>query len=414
MMGSQGHSPIPMAPRQTRLKKNWPVNTADPFLMAPQSRTHPPVFVLCFPNAVRVAGETIQGRVELDVNRAQQDGVDDVRINLEGSIITTILETNADGSDTKHQCTVQLINSTKSLWQRGAELPVPGSHILALPFEFQLPETLPPTFHFSVPHHEALISYSVEIVGSRPGLLRKDRRIRKTFPVLPAASPAQIAAKKSLKQGWNGAYKTTVLEQRLRQGVWGDFSHARVEVKMPKLSSLPRATAIPLQLMVETRTKCMLRSDAPFDKFHKPLFPAPPTKSAEVKVHLYRETRIRTQRRSGTRNDCVRMLGSLGDPESSSVQSAEWIPHPEKLDRGVWKRTVQFYTTVYLPFAPTFFTETVDCAYLLRFTVPFPGIDRNNLKLHVPIHLAPSHASPPTANINYAFIPPDELPPPPY
>lgn len=47
-----------------------------------------PAFVLHFPDAVRVAGETIQGRVELNVALAQEEGIESLCINLSGSIVT--------------------------------------------------------------------------------------------------------------------------------------------------------------------------------------------------------------------------------------------------------------------------------------------------------------------------------------
>ncbi|KAJ7189565.1 hypothetical protein GGX14DRAFT_484852 [Mycena pura] len=382
--------------------------------MAPKSSTKAPVFVLYFPDAVRVAGETIQGRVELDVARAQDDGVENVCVNLRGSIVTTIIETNCDGSDTKHERTIQLIDSGRSLWERGAAYPLPGCHTLVLPFEFKLPDNLPPSFHLAIPQHEAVISYTIEVVGRRPDLLRKDRRIRQNFAVLPAASPEQVLAKTSLKQGWGGLWRTTSLEQKLRQGIWGDYSHARAELKVPKLTSFPRATALPVKFYVETRTKPMSRTAAPEDKHHKPLFPAPPVDSTEVKLYFHREATIRTRRRHGTLNDSCQTLGSLGDPASTSVTPTvgvpQWVPDPEKKDRGVWKRSVQFETTLTLPFAPSFSTETVDCKYFLRFTVSFPGIG-NDLNLDVPIRLDPAHPCPAPDNINYAYIPPDGPPP---
>jgi hypothetical protein len=110
--------------------------------------------------------------------------------------------------------------------------PNPGSHVLVLSFQFKLPDDLPPSFHLSVLHHEALISYTLEVVGSRPGLLRRDRLITKIIPVLPAASPAQWAAKTSLRKGWNDAWTTIFTEQKIRYGIWGDHSHARAEARL--------------------------------------------------------------------------------------------------------------------------------------------------------------------------------------
>ncbi|KAJ7935250.1 hypothetical protein B0H13DRAFT_1950194 [Mycena leptocephala] len=383
--------------------------------MAPQTNVNSPAFELHLPNVVRVAGETIQGRVELNVARAQDDGIESLCINLRGSIVTTIIESNTDGSDTKHERTIELINSAKSLWERGTVFPNPGSHVLVLSFQFKLPDDLPPSFHLSVLHHEALISYTLEVVGSRPGLLRRDRLITKIIPVLPAASPAQWAAKTSLRKGWNDAWTTIFTEQKIRYGIWGDHSHARAEVKIPDLTSFPRATPIPLKLCIETRTKPMSRTAAPVDKNNKPIFPAPPTQSAEVKLFFQREANIFVERRNGTVKDSFQTHGGFGDPTSTSVKSTieepEWIPDPEREGRGVWKRSVRFETTVSLPFAPTFSTETVDCKYSLCFNVSFPGIG-NDMKFYVPIHLDPAHVCPPTPSPDYADnIPPNWSPP---
>ncbi|KAJ7270107.1 hypothetical protein B0H12DRAFT_1008969 [Mycena haematopus] len=380
--------------------------------MAPQDNVDSPAFVLHFPDAVRFAGETIQGRVELNVALAQDEGIENLLVNLKGSIqlmyVCSIFFLHAFFSS--H--TIQLINSGKSLWERGTAFPDPGSHILVLPFKFKLPTDLPPSFHLSVLHHEALISYTLEVVGSRPGLFRRDHLVRKVFPVLPAASATQIMAKKSLKRGWDGVWKTICIERKIRQGIWGDHSHARAEVKIPDLESFPRATALPLSLCIETRTKPMARTNAPEDKHNRPLFPVPPTQSADVELFFEREASIRAQRRNGTAIDSFRTYGGFGDP-SNSVKSeieAEWIPDPERENYGVWKRSVRFETTVTLPFAPTFSTETIECKYSLNFTVSFPGIG-NNIELHVPIHLHPAHACPSFA-MNYADVPPEGPPPP--
>ncbi|KAJ7655687.1 hypothetical protein DFH06DRAFT_481925 [Mycena polygramma] len=380
--------------------------------MARQNTLHSTAFVLHLPDGVRVAGETIQGRVELNLARAQDEGIESLSINLRGSIVTTIIEDNLDGSETKNERTINLIDSGKLLWERGTAFPDPGSHVLVLPFHFKLPDNLPPSFHLSVLHHEAVISYTLEVVGTRPGLLRRDRVIRKVFPLLPAASPAQILAKSSLKQGWDGAWRSVFFEQKMRYGIWGEHSHARVEVQIPNLTSLPRATPFPLTLRIETRTKPMFRTAGPVDKYDKPLFPAPPSQSAEVKLFFEREARIRAQRRDGTGKDSFQTHGGLGDPTTSSVKSTidepEWIPDPEREDRGVWKRSVQFDTTVSLPFAPTFSTETIDCKYFLRVNVPFAGLG-NDVDVDVPIRLDPSHACPP--DLSYADIPPAGPPP---
>ncbi|KAJ7503089.1 hypothetical protein B0H11DRAFT_1711894 [Mycena galericulata] len=392
--------------------------------MAPSSNANPSAFVLHFPGTVCVSGETVPGHVELNVARAQDDGIENLRVDMRGYILTKISELNTDGSHTTNERTIEVINSTKLLWERGMAFPEPGSHVLSLPFQFELPANIPPSFHLSVHDREATISYAIDVLGTRPGRLRKNRRIQQVFTVLPAASPAQLLVKKTLKQGWGGPWKTVFFEQKVRHGIWGDYGHARAEasktpasVRIPDLPSFPCATAVPIQFRVETRTKPMSYTDPPEDK-HRKLFPAPPTQSAEVKLIFHREAIIRTSRKNGRAKDGFRIHGGLGDPASASVKSEiqdpEWIPDHEKKGRGVWKRAVRFETTVSLPFAPTFTTETIDCKYSLRFTVSFPGIG-NDLKINVPIHLDPAHAcrSPPSwsPHISYADLPPDSPPP---
>lgn len=120
----------------------------------------------------------------------------------------------------------------------------------------------------------------------------------------------------------------------------------------------------------------MSRTAAPVDKHHKPLFPAPPTQSAEVKLFFDREASIRAQRRKGTAVDSFQTHGGFGDPANSvepTFEEEEWIPDPERKDYGVWKRSVRFETTVTLPFAPTFSTETIKCKVRIFLMPGFNG-----------------------------------------
>ncbi|KAK7057673.1 arrestin-N domain-containing protein [Favolaschia claudopus] len=392
--------------------------------MSPQNNIDSSAFVLHFPDAVRIAGESVQGRVELNVALAQDEGIENLDVYLRGYIVTTIIENNFDGSDTRHEREIELINFSKLLWARGTAFPDPGSHLLDLPFKFQLPVSLPPSFHLSVINHEATIQYIVEVVGSRPGRFRRDNVVHQIFPVLPAASPEQVVARKSLKKGWHGAWTAVSVERKIRQGIWGDHAHARAKVKIPELESFPRATPVPISLYIETRTKPMALTAIPADKYNKPLFPAPPTHSAEVKLFFEREASIRTWRKSAVVADTFPTRSVFGDLNTSvdaDVEAAQWIPDPERKDYGVWKRSARFDTTVTLPFAPTFSTETIDSKYFLHFQLSFPGMG-NDLELHVPISLHPAHTCPSFA-LNYADVPPegtpplrliDELPPPAY
>ncbi|KAJ6631461.1 hypothetical protein B0H10DRAFT_2207118 [Mycena sp. CBHHK59/15] len=388
--------------------------------MASSSASQPQAITLHFQNVGRVAGETLEGHVDLNVALAQEDHIEHLRIKLRGSIVTTITTSNGQTTVT-HKQTILLIHSNKSLWTQGSTFPEPGSHVLSCPFQFQLPENLPPSFHGSAYHRRAAISYSLEVVGDRPGLFRLNRRIRRLISVLPAASRSQLLAAESLRQGWTGEWHDIVRDEKLRQGIWGDYSHAKVTLTIPKTRAFPVATPIPFTLHVVTQTKPLPRSDRPEDKHGMPLFPAPPAMSSNVKLQLRRDTELRVRGRVRRVEDVFDLRGSLGDVTRVAavrmvVDEPTWAPQDTK-DRGIWTRAVHFESALALPYAPTYSTETVDWKYTLRIVVPFPGLG-NDLKLELPVWLDPAAACPPPpigvaggACLTYADVLPAGPPP---
>ncbi|KAJ7772019.1 hypothetical protein DFH07DRAFT_803422 [Mycena maculata] len=372
---------------------------------------------LRFPDLVRVAGETLCGRVDLHVALAQEDHIEQLRVKLRGSITTKITTQNGQTTYT-HVQTIPLVHWSQILWKQGTAFPEPGSHVLSCPFQFQLPANLPPSF-YCASNSRGAISYSLEVVGDRPGLFRLNRRLRRLISVVPAASQGQLLAKESLNQGWSGPWRDIKAAEKMRQGIWGDYSFARATLSLPDLPSFPIATPIPFTLHIMTETKSVHRSERPEDKHGKPLFPAPPTRSSELTRDLHRQTEVRVRSRTRHVNDTFRLkqgIPSSGDGQSAVVNEPEWVPQEDK-DRGIWRRTVQLNSTLVFPFAPTFKTETLDWTYELRFVVPFPGFG-NNLKIRIPIHLGAGSACPPppigaagSSNITYADILPAGPPP---
>ncbi|KAJ6478046.1 hypothetical protein C8R47DRAFT_1139217, partial [Mycena vitilis] len=387
------------------------------------SSTDGPI-TLHFQDITRVAGETIHGRVDLNMALAQEDNLERLRIKFRG-IIHAKITTSVGGNDYDHYATVYLVNTDMALWAQGGAYPEPGSHTLSLPFQFQFPETLPPSFHCWSYHRHSNIGYSLEVVGTRAGFFRINRRIRRLISVVPAASQEQLLAKESLRQGWNGPWRDIIQEEKLRKGIWGEYSRARAKLTIPAMGSFPIATNIPFRLHVETETKPMHISDAPVDKHGKPLFPAPPALSSDVKLVLHRRAEIRVRQRTRHVEDIYDLEGSLGDAKRVAavhqvIDEPEWIPTPGSKDeksRGIWRRAVHFESAVAIPYAPTTNTEILDWEYNLRFIVPFPGIG-NDLQLEVPIRLDPGSACPPppvgtpgSSNMTYADVLPVGPPP---
>ncbi|KAF7360512.1 Arrestin-N domain-containing protein [Mycena venus] len=374
-------------------------------------------------NLVRVAGETIEGRVDFHVPLALKDGIEHLRIEMQGVIKTQIYRQYGQ-TGVMHKQKVPLFSPLcQSLWTSSESVQA-TSDVLSYPFRFTLPENLPPSFCYGIPSKSLqtdLVSFIATAVFAEFSL------------VMPAAPESQLVAKESLRQG----------RKKMRQGIWGDYSHVYATLSLPDLPSFPIATPIPYDLSIVTETKTLDRSDHPEDKHGKPLFPAPPTQASELSQVLRRKIEYTVRQRilhEEKRKDTFDLQQSqnlANNTESSVVRRTqpadtqpieptgqvhvvvdepEWVPKDKK-DRGIWRRSVHFTSTIAFPFAPTCSTETLEWRYILQLTIPFPGIG-NDLKLEVPISLGPSSACPPppigapgSSNITYADVIPAGPPP---
>ncbi|KAJ7202334.1 hypothetical protein GGX14DRAFT_654253 [Mycena pura] len=369
---------------------------------------------LHFQDVTRVAGETLQGRVDLNIQLAKEDRLEHVWITFRGKIHTSITTSKwYQRGDTEYFQTVTMFNTKCPLWDQGTTDPAPGSRLVSCPFEFKLPDALPPTFHCTayLDHRFAIVVYSIEVIGQRTGFFRGNRRIRRFLSVVPAATERQLLVKELLQlQSWRGDWKTHNQEKELRKGMMGEYAHARLT--MPDLPSFPIGTPIPFSIHVETDTKPMTDegSNTPeyIDKRVKSMFPAPPDSLREMNFQLRRLGELRVGKRARQAKDDYELYNSGGMAVHKETNAPEWIPDPGHdigKGRGIWRRSVKFDSTVSIPYTPTFRTAAVECQYQLKFIVPFEGIG-NDLKVLVPIHLDPASACPrpPTEGIGHRTI----------
>ncbi|KAJ6495372.1 hypothetical protein C8R45DRAFT_1133893 [Mycena sanguinolenta] len=356
-----------------------------------------PLITLHFQNVRRVAGETIAGSVDLNIARAQEERIERLRIEFRGAITTHITTPNPGRPATTDREIVPLIHSDQVLWRQGSAVPAADCGIVSLAFQFKLPANLPPSFHCAAKDHGGVIAYSLEVVGERPGIFRKNRRIRRVFSVVPTASQDQLAAKESLQQGWVGAWMDIKQEKRLRQGIWGEYSHAGLTLSLPDLPSFPSAASIPYRLHIMTETKTVDRTERPENKHGKPLFPVPPTQSAKLQLKLWQMTQIRASEKTEHVKETFNL--QLPPPHTRNVNAVvdepEWVPKNNSEDRGFWRRSIHFNSTLNFPFAPTTSARTLEWNYTLHLTIPFPGLGDNDLRLEFPIHLGASAPPPP-------------------
>ncbi|KAF8132168.1 hypothetical protein K438DRAFT_2031855 [Mycena galopus ATCC 62051] len=117
--------------------------------MASDSSSIKPI-TLHFQNVVRVAGETIEGRVDLNESLAREDGIEHLRIEMRGVVKTRITSQFIGGR--------VVITNTQAVSSEQIDLDV-----FSFPFRFTLPGDLPSSFFYGK--------------GSPPGILWKSSRI---------------------------------------------------------------------------------------------------------------------------------------------------------------------------------------------------------------------------------------------
>ncbi|KAF7297989.1 Arrestin-N domain-containing protein [Mycena chlorophos] len=364
---------------------------------------HPDAITLHFPEFVRVAGEVLQGHIDLDLGAAGEDKIDEVHIKLRGSIVTRITEyENKPGEGTQtHYKTETLVRVDQVLWdQKNAPPNLP--QVIQCPFQLPLPTGLPPSFHFSHHNRAVTISYAIEVVGHRHGILHANRRVRKVFPVVP---PGDLAATAALSQGWRGPWRPYRVQDKIRHGIFGDHSEATMEFVVPELPTFPMGVGFPFALHIWTKTKPVHQED--LESKHGKLFPAPPESASEVEVKLKRRGRLHVYFQSEDIDENIQLRGSLGDSAAlanirTTFDQPTFTPLPDGHNKGVWNRGVHFEGFLTLPEAPTYSTKTVEWHYILEVKMDFPGLG-NILKFEVPIHINSGVACPPLPQAPYQY-----------
>ncbi|CAK5266094.1 unnamed protein product [Mycena citricolor] len=379
---------------------------------------------LHFPDFVRISGEVLQGVVDIDVPLALEDKIEDVKVKVRGSILTKFLERETEwkGGEARAEShlktqTLEVVRLDQTLWDQSN---ANGSGVLSCPFQFQLPPNLPPSFHYDHKNRTVAISYAIEVVGHRRGLLHSNRRVRKIFSVLPAGNAWEINSAATLKQGWQGPWKPLELTKEIRHGIlFGEYSEATIQFLLPELNSLPTGVPIPFAFHVWTRTK-PVHHKALEEKGDK-LFPAPPTSPADVEFTLALKGHLSVHGQREHMEQDYEIKGSLGDEESVDAirtirDEPEWIPLPDHDDKGSWKRGVHFDGRFTITMPPSFAAATVEWNYFLRVKYDFPG-PGNILELELPLQINSGFACPPLpmapweADTPYTYPLPEGPPP---
>ncbi|KAI0675742.1 hypothetical protein C8Q78DRAFT_346210 [Trametes maxima] len=352
------------------------------------------------PPALYVSGRLVEGEVELDFRQLQQDNIKEVQVQLRGW---------ADTSYTINSSViverVPLVRDDVSLWSRtGPVQPPPGAHTMRIPFRLELPPDLPPSFtYFGLKYAgTGSIRYSVIAIGVRPGTLQPNRRVRVPLALVPKdAEGVRVRERFSaITAATVSRWRTESHEEKIRRGLWGDYSTVRAELSIPDEPVFPLFSPIPVVIKVQTTTPPTARHKAEAIPLDKPIFPPAPDSYSKLEFKLQRKASLSAQKVEEHATFNVTMFSQDASAVVDvDVPEKEWVPADisEKTggsrdaihshtSKGSWIQRATFRTTIRLDCPPSFAIHTLKCGYRLVVRVPFPGVG-NSVEVGIPIHV---------------------------
>ncbi|KAI1783735.1 hypothetical protein LXA43DRAFT_1077589 [Ganoderma leucocontextum] len=347
--------------------------------------------------------------VPIDFRQLREENIEEVQVRLRGTSRTMMHRDKMSLYET-----VRLAHEDTSLWTRGSGVyPSPGSDTLRVPFAFTLPESLPPSFHYSGFSQSGNVRYSLTAVGVRKGVLALNKRHRVPLAVLPRDELGAALRAEHATHGW----KSFAKEDSIRRGLWGEYSKVHVELSLPDIPVLPLFSDIPYTISITTTTPPQphREQDASGGPC-KPVFPPVPQSADELEFTLHRRVKLRAKfMHVSLSGDVALFLGRKREneraggpaPVESELPEKEWAPvdveaaliadekglgprktktgvDPDTLNLGAWVQRATFRSVVRLNCPPTFAVHNIECNYELVVRVPFPGIG-NSLRLEVPV-----------------------------
>ncbi|KAI0832908.1 hypothetical protein BC628DRAFT_1415138 [Trametes gibbosa] len=351
---------------------------------------------ISLPHNLHVSGCSVEGEIALNFRHIQEDNIQEVHVKLRGFARTSVKRDKST-----HTQTIPIVRDDASLWSRGVVYPPPGTDILRLPFRLHLPPNAPPSFQSSGFNRSSAIRYAVTAVGVRPGLLHANRRISLPLVVVPADGAGVVAREKlaaiAASGGayeWNAAYK----EEKIRRGLWGEYSTVQVHLFLPSIPVYPLYTPIPFIIKIKSISAPLTRAKADALPPDKPAFPPVPSAYEMLEFKLYSNLFIKargyTERWSP---DIMVFARSAGSAFDIDIPERQWVPQsgaeekevggPRPDTKGTWVQQATFRSTFLLDCPPTFWIDIIQCQYLLGLKVPFPGLG-NSVRIDVPVTVA--------------------------
>ncbi|KAH9884969.1 hypothetical protein C8Q73DRAFT_718671 [Cubamyces lactineus] len=351
-----------------------------------------PAVRIHLPGNIFVAGCAIEGEAELNVRQLQEENIQEVRIDLKGVAKIAISHESKVSTES-----IQLANSTVTVWTRGTAYPPPGEDTLRVPFQMRLPNNTPPPFEYNGWAKNGAIRYTLIAVCVRPGALQRHHRVYVPLAVAGRDSMGIAAREKlaAIAAGAQDLWRVYHAEEKIRKGLWGDYATVQVDLRLPDVSVFPLYVPIPFVIDITTKSTPLTRSRADAYPKDKPVFPPVPTAyhllEFKLRRHVHISMRNNFQGQDGT--DTVADFCSAASAAEQEIPDREWVPleciGDKKVEigpstKGTWVQRATFRSTFRLDCSHSFSMKTISCTYALELKVPFPGIG-NDVHIRVPV-----------------------------
>jgi hypothetical protein len=125
---------------------------------------------------------------------------------------------------------VPLICVSKNLWDNYYKIDSENFYekALRLPFKFELPENLPPSFKTGSSDNH--IHYTLEVTVERDGFFNINKRIEEVLSITSRATRQEMAQISELRQGWEDSWAVISKNEWIRKYFWHYKSRAEVHV----------------------------------------------------------------------------------------------------------------------------------------------------------------------------------------
>ncbi|PIL37725.1 hypothetical protein GSI_01419 [Ganoderma sinense ZZ0214-1] len=162
---------------------------------------------------------------------------------------------------------------------------------------------------------------------------------------------------------------------KIRKGLWGEYSKVHIKLALPNIQSLPLFSDIPYIINVTTTTAPLSHGKAHEHAGEKEIFPPVPRDPHEIEFELHRLVKFSAKITPGRASEDIATFFGGKSEKRPQIQVAVDLPAPrsvssdggsgEKVGTGSWVQRGTYRSAFRLNRPPTFTVDNIDDLYTL-------------------------------------------------